>query len=169
MAVVNTKSLRVSNADAAVQTLDKIGVSHGRLRRACATLEAVNGDSIGSTFRMMRVRSDWNIVAIKLYCDAITTCAADLGLYNVPGRGSAAGSVVSAATYASAQSLATAITTGTEIQFEARDVANLERQVWQDAGAATDPGYWYDLAFTLTAAAGSAGTVSLEVWYVGND
>lgn len=169
MAVVNSKSLRVTNADATSQTLDKVVVNHGRVRRQCATFEAVSGDSIGSTYRMARLRSDWSIMAIKLYCDAITTCAADLGLYNVPGRGSTAGSVVSATTYASAQSLATAITLGTEIQFEARDIANLERQVWQDAGATTDPGYWYDLTLTLTAAAGSAGTISLEVTYIGND
>ena len=73
------------------------------------------------------------------------------------------------ACYASAQSLASAITAGTNINFEAKDIANIQRQVWQDAGASTDPGYWYDLVFTLTAAAGSAGTISLEVEYVAND
>lgn len=167
MAVVNSKSTRVSNADASSQTLDSVVVNHGRKRSICATIEAVSGDSIGSTYRMARVFSSWRITRIDLYCDAITTCAADLGLYAPANRSS--GAVASVACYASAQSLASAITAGTNINFEAKDVANIQRQVWQDAGATTDPGYWYDLVFTLTAAAGSAGTISLEVEYVAND
>ena len=169
MAVVNSKSLRVSNADASTQTLDKVIVNHGRKRSIVATFEAVSGDSIGSTYRMARVHSSWRLTRIDLYCDAITTCAADLGLYNTPGRGSAAGTVVTAALYASAQSLASAIVLGTNIAYEQKDIANCERQVWQDAGATSDPNFWYDLTLTLTAAAGSAGTISLEVEYVAND
>ena len=170
MAVVNSKSTRVSNADAAVQTLSSVVVQHGRKRSSVATFEAVNGDSIGSTYRMHRVHSSWRISKVLLYCDAITTCTADLGLYNVPGRGSAAGTVVSATTYATAQSLAAAITVSpVNIAFEAKDIALAERQVWQDAVAARDLGYWYDLVLTLTAAAGSAGTITLELEYIAND
>lgn len=167
MAVVNSKSTRVSNADASSQTLDSVVVNHGRKRSLCATIEAVSGDSIGSTYRMARVFSSWRITSIKLYLDAITTCAADLGLYHPAGRSS--GAVVDVHAYASAASLATASTVGIELAYEARDVANIQRQIWQDAAATTDPGYWYDLVFTLTAAAGSAGTISLEVEYVAND
>lgn len=170
MAVVNTKTTRVSNSDAAPPVLSSVIVQHGRARSIVATVEAVNGDSIGSTYRMARVHSSWRIVEALLYCDAITTCTADLGLYNVPGRGSTAGTVASVACYASAQALSAAITSlPPNIAFEARDIANAERQVWQDAGAASDLGYWYDLAFTLTAAAGSAGTITVEVVYVAND
>lgn len=169
MAVVNSKSLRVSNADASVQTLDKVVVNHGRKRSLAATFEAVSGDSIASTYRMARVHSSWRITSIKLYCDAITTCAADLGLYNVPGRGSTAGTVAAVSCYATAASLATASLTGIELAYEFKDVANIERQVWQDAGATADPSSYYDLVLTLTAAAGSAGTLSLEIEYVAND
>lgn len=167
MAVVNSKSTRVSNADASSQTLDNPNVNHGRKRAICATFEAVSGDSIGSTYRMARVHSNWRITSIMLFCDAITTCAADLGLYAPANRSS--GAVASVSCYATAQSLASAITLGTEINYEFKDVANIQRQVWQDAGAASDLGYWYDLVFTLTAAAGSAGTISLEITYVAND
>lgn len=170
MAVVNSKSTRVSNADTQPPVLSNVVVQHGRVRSAIATFEAVSGDSIGSTYRLHRVHSSWRVVAALLSCDAITTCAADLGLYNVPGRGSTDGTVVSVACYASAQSLAAAITVlPVNLAFEARDIANAQRQVWQDAGATTDPGFWYDLTLTLTAAAGSAGTINVELLYVGND
>lgn len=166
MAVVNTKSARVTNADAASQTLDKVVVNHARVRRVCATIETANGDSIGSTYRMARVHSSWSIISIKLLCDAITSGAADVGLYQVASAG---GAVVDVDAYASAASIATASAVGIELAYEARDVANLERQVWQDAGLTTDPARWYDLVLTLTAAAAAAGTVSLEVLYAGND
>lgn len=169
MAVVNTKSTLVTNADASPSTMSGVVVSGGRRRSMVATLEAVSGDSIGSTYRMFRVSSQWRIAEIVLYCDAITTCAADVGLYNVPGTGSADGSVVDADAYASAQSLASAITTGTNVAFEARNVDKIANQVWQDAGLTSDSGKQYDLALTLTAAAGSAGTISVELVYVAND
>ena len=69
----------------------------------------------------------------------------------------------------SAASLASASLVGNELAYEAKDVANIQRQVWQDAGLSADSNRWYELAFTLTAAAGSAGTLSLEVEYVAND
>lgn len=169
MAVVTTKSTRISNVEAAVQTLDFPNVNHGRKRAVCATLETVNGDSIGSIYRMVRVHSSWRLTSILLLCDAITTCAADLGLYQTIASPANGGAVASVSCYATAASLATASTTGIELAYEFKDVANLQRSVWQDAGATADTNRWYDLAFTLTAAAASAGTLSLEVTYVAND
>jgi len=167
MGVVTTKSTRVSNADAAPRIMDMPNVNHGKIRRVTGTLEAVSGDSIASIYRLVRVHSSWSIVSIRLYCDAITTCAGDIGLYRVSGE--ASGVVVAVAAYASAQSLATAITEGTNVAFEARDVIKAGNAVYQDAGLTTDPNLWYDLAITLTAAAGSAGSIVLDVAYVGNE
>jgi hypothetical protein len=169
MAVVTTKSTRISNAESVVQILDPIFLNHGRKRTVVATLEAVNGDSIASVYRMCRVHSSWRIASIKLFCDAITTCAADLGLYQTIASPNNGGAVASVSCYATAVSLASAIVTGTEIAYEFKDIVNCQRQVWQDAGATVDPVRWYDLAFTLTAAAGSAGTITVEVEYVAND
>ena len=169
MAVVTLKSTRISNIEAVVQTLDYPNVNHGRKRAVCATLEAVSGDSIASIYRMVRLHSSWRVTSIILLCDAITTCAADLGLYQTIASPTNGGLVASVSCYATAASLATASVTGIELAYEFKDVANIQRQVWQDAGATADTNRWYDLAFTLTAAAGSAGTISLEVTYVGND
>lgn len=167
MAVVTTKSTRISNADAYPRVMDMPNVNHGKLRRTVGTLEAVSGDSIASIYRMVRVHSSWSIVSIRLYCDAITTCAGDVGLYRISGE--ASGVAVDVDAYASAQSLATAITEGTNVANEARDIVNGVKAVYQDAGLTTDPNLWYDLAITLTAAAGSAGSIVLDVTYVGNE
>ena len=166
MAVVNTLTTVITNADASPIVLNKAQLSKGLIHTAVGTLEAVSGDSIGSTYRFARVRTSDRIASIKLYCDAITTCTADVGCYRTGADG---GAVVDADCWGSAVSLASAITTGTEVQFEAAvvfEIAHIERQVWQVLGYATDPGYVVDIVLTLTAAAGSAGTISLRVDFV---
>jgi hypothetical protein len=162
MAVVASKSTLVTNADAVTQTLNDVTNSGARLRTAVATVELANGDSIASTYRMFRVQSNWRIHSVRIYCDAITSGAADLGLYQTAANG---GAVVDADAYASAVSIASAITTGTEIAFEARDIANIAKKVWEDAGLTEDSKRAYDLALTLTAATTAAGTVSLALTY----
>ena len=169
MAVVNTKSTAVTNADATPQVHTGAYIIAGKIREMVGTLEAVNGDSIGSTYRFFRVHSSWRPSEIKLYCDAITTCAGDVGLYDTSENG---GAVVDADFFASAQSLASAILTGTDITYEANtgpaDVSKIEQRLWQLLGLTADPGKFYDVVVTLTAAAGSAGTISLKGRFVEN-
>jgi hypothetical protein len=169
MAVVTTKSTRISNAESVSQILDSVVLNQGRLRTVVGTIEAANGDSIGSKFVFCRLRSDWRAVSIKLYCDAITSGAGDIGLYQTSANPNNGGAVAAVACYASAQSIASASVTGIECAYEAKDIANCQRQVWQDAGASADTQRWYDLVMTLTAATTAAGTVTLEVTYAGND
>jgi uncharacterized protein (DUF1810 family) len=71
MAVVNTKSTAVTNADAATQTNLSLKIAGGRLRESVGTVEAVNGDSIGSTFRLARIRSGDRVSRVMLSCDTI--------------------------------------------------------------------------------------------------
>lgn len=164
MAVVALKSTLVTNADAASLTMNDVTVDGGRLREAVATIEVTNGDSIGSTFRMFRVKSNWRISEILLQCDAITSAAADIGLYQTAANG---GAVLDVDAYASAQSIATAITISpVDVSVEARDIANVAKKVWEDAGLTADSQRDYDLALTLTAAATATGTVTLKLRYV---
>ena len=164
MAVVNTKAAVVTNGDATPVDLSSGFLSNGRLREVIGTLEAVSGDSIGSTYRLGRVFSSVRISQVLLKCDAITTCAADIGVYKTAADGGAA---VDADLFASAQSLATALT-GTDVTHESGvfGVEDVEQQLWQALGLSADPKIWYDIVATLTAAAGSAGTISLAVRYV---
>lgn len=167
MAVVTLKSAQVTNADASPRVLNDGKTAGGVVHEFVATIAAALGDDIGSTYRFMRVRSSDRVSAVKLYCDAITTCAGDFGLYRTAADG---GAVVDADFFASAQSLAAAITTGTEIQHESAvyGVEDIEKPLWSGLGLSADPGIDYDITLTLTAAAASAGDVSLKVTTVNN-
>lgn len=170
MAVVNTKSTAVTNADAATQTNLSLKIAGGRLRESVGTVEAVNGDSIGSTFRLARIRSNDRVSRVMLSCDAITTCAGDVGIYDIAANG---GAVVDADFFASAQSLASALVNADVThEADAADAgagfghADVEKPLWQALGLAADPYKLYDIAVTLTAAAASNGTIAMKVQYV---
>ena len=167
MAVVTLKGSQVTNADATTQTLNNSKVTNGRIKEIADTIELTSGDSIASIYRMARVHSSWRLTELLLQCDAITTCAGDFGLYDTAANG---GAVVDVDCFASAQSLATAIIPGTNVMGEAAavfgDIANVRKSIWEVLGLSADPNKFYDVAVTLTAAAGSAGTVSTKVRYV---
>lgn len=170
MAVVTTKSTAVTAGDAASQTLTAQKVHGGRLRESIGVIEAVSGDSIASIYRLVRVDSGDRIDRVLLSCDAITTCAGDIGVYDITSVN--AGAVIDVDFFASAQSLATALV-HTDVTHEADPadagagygLADVEKPLWQALGLASDPGKQYDIAVTLTAAAGSAGTIGLKVIY----
>lgn len=163
MAIVNTKAAAITAGDTA-GTLAKKSLSGAILKESCGTLEAVSGDSIGSVYRLARVPSNARVSRVLIGCDAITTCAGDVGVYEIAAAG---GAVVDADLFTSAQSLATAIVINTDVTHESGiyGVEDVEQPLWQALGLTADPGKLYDIAITLTAAAGSAGTVSLKVQY----
>lgn len=165
MAVVNTKSTVVSNGDASPSVITVAQLGDGRVRQKRGVVAAANGDSIGSTYRFFRVKSNDIVAQLLLSCDAITTSAADVGLYKSAANG---GAVVDAAFFASAQSLATAVS-NLDITRESGvvTVANMEKPIWEALGLAADPQTEYDVVATLTAAAGSAGGIGLIGMVVG--
>lgn len=161
MAVVALLATNITSLDAGTPV--PVTEHGGRVRQIVGTIEVTNGDSIGSTFRLARLRSNWRISSIVVFCDAITSAAADIGLYQTAAIG---GAVVDADAYASAQSIATASVVGIQCAFEARNIDKVANRVWQDAGLSADSQRDYDLALTLTAAATATGTVSVIVEYV---
>lgn len=163
-AVVNTKAAQITNMDASTQTLNRTNMMSGKLREAVGTAEAANGDSIGSTYRLARVPSRARISRVLLSCDAITTCAGDVGVYRTAGDG---GAVVDADAFASAQSLASALA-NQDVTHESGvfGVEDVEQPLWEALGLSADPRVFYDIVVTLTAAAGSAGTISAKVQWV---
>lgn len=163
MAVVNVKSTLLTNRDATPRVSNPSANDGARVRSKAFTVEVTNGDSIASTFRLCEVPSNARINSIRLFCDAITSAAADVGLYQTTVNG---GAVVDADAYASAQSIAAASVVGIEVMFEARDIDKIANRVWQDAGLSTDPFRDFDIVATLTAAATASGTLSGIVEYV---
>lgn len=161
MAVVNTKSTSITNLDAG--DLNPDYKSRGVLREAVDTLETANGDSIGSTYRTVRLWSGWRVSDVIIDSDDIgTTTAADIGLYRTAADG---GAVVNAAFFASALVLNAGALSGQNVTHESGvvDIANKGKRLWEQLGLTADPGLWYDLALTLTAAADAAGTITTRV------
>lgn len=167
MAVVNTKSTVITNSDASPSVINSAQLANGRLRHARGVVAAASGDSIGSVYRAFRVKSNDLVSQILLATTAITTCAADIGLYKTAKDG---GAVVDADFFASAQSLAAALS-NTDITLESGviTVPNMEKPIWGLLGLTEDPQIEYDVAATLTAAAGSAGTICLVGHIVGRN
>jgi hypothetical protein len=153
------KTVSITNLDATPILRANPWVHGGNSKQFAGTVEAVNGDSIGSTYRFFRVGSWMRPVSLTLYCDALTGGAADLGLYRAAADG---GAVVDADVFATAQSVASANATGIQVRFEADDVANVEKRIWELLGLTADPNLEYDVALTLTAGLTASGTLALQ-------
>lgn len=164
MAVVNVKSTAITGADATPPTKGTTMVGPRRLYEQASTVEVTNGDSIASVFRFARVPSNIRVSSLNLFCDAITSAAADFGVYQTAANG---GAVVDADAFGSAVSLATAITIGSNIVHESGvyDISEVEQPLWQMLGLTADPKIEYDLAATLTAAATATGTLTMLTRY----
>lgn len=166
MAVVNTLSTAITNADASPRVANSSYIECGKLRSSVGTVEVATGDSVGSVYRFCRLPSGARVVSIRIFCDALGGSSAyDCGIYQTAANG---GAVVDADSFGSAVSTVSAITVGTEIRFEAADIAQVEKRIFEQAGIAlsADPYISYDLALTTTAVAASAGTISLVVQWV---
>lgn len=170
MAVVTLKGTIVTNADgAAPQVLNQARAAQARLKESVDTIEVTNGDSIASTYRMGRIHSSWRVSSITVLCDAITSAAADVGLYDTAAN---AGAVVDVDFFASALSIATANVIGLDATHEAAgagaqfgEIANVRKALWEVLGLTADPNKFYDITFTLTAAATASGTLSVVIRY----
>lgn len=166
MAVVTQKSTSITNADNTPAVLNPDYKSRGVLREAVETIELASGDSIASTYRMVRVWSGWRVSDIIVDSDDIgTTTAGNIGLYRTAADG---GAVVDADFFASALSLSGGALSGSNVTHESGvvDVGNKGQRLWEQLALTADPGVWYDVALTLTAAADAAGTFTLRARFV---
>jgi hypothetical protein len=130
-----------------------------------------NGDSIGSTYRIARVRSSDKVNSILFWAPDIgTTVAADVGLYDTAANG---GAVVDADFYASAVSFASGPYNAVDVTYEALaaggSLANGEKRIWEALGLTTDPMKDYDIALTLTAASDAAATMFWQVSFTSGE
>ncbi|MHB8825152.1 MAG: hypothetical protein ACYC5T_10010 [Thiobacillus sp.] len=165
MAVEAIKSTVITNADATPAVLNVAQIADGRVRYKVGVAAVDAAASIGSTYRLARIKSNDLVSSLLLDCTAITAAAADIGLYKTAANG---GAVADADLFASAQSLAAALA-ATNVTRESGviTVANMQKPVWELLGLAADPQIEYDIVATLTAAATAAGTLALSATVVG--
>src|SRR5690349_8564496 len=90
MAVVTIKSTAITNADATPLVMNGAHIEKGNERVSRAVVAIGNGDSVGSTYRVARVRSSDKVNSILFWAPDIgTTTAADVGLYDTAAAGGA--------------------------------------------------------------------------------
>lgn len=117
---------------------------HGSMRVACGTIALAAGDlSAGDTVMLAPVPTNAAVISIKLFNDDLdsgTTNTCDVGLYTADGNVTAKDDDC----YASAiTDLRGAVTTGTEVAFEARDINKMGQKVFEDAGDSTDTNTYF--------------------------
>jgi hypothetical protein len=157
MAVVNTKSLAVSSKDSTPNLLDyrreHIAIDGGQVAVAAA-------DDDTSVYRVLRVKSSQRYYGGRLVTTAITGGTDyDFGLYRTQQDG---GAVVDADALVDGQTMASAISTPTELVLVAAN-AFWGKRYWEIAGLTADPGVDYDLCWTANTVGTAAGTITTYV------
>lgn len=164
MAVANTKSTHITNADATPAVLTSSYLSKGTVYEAVGTVETLAADDASSVYRLCRVPSNARITSILLAADAITgASASDVGVYQTAQNG---GAVVDADEFASDVDISSGIAF-TEVINEAAatEIADVEKRLWEKIGESADTKRDYDICVTVNDVT-AAGTISMKVQYV---
>lgn len=160
MAVVNTKSTVITNADQGVLSDRKF--ARARLLSSTGFVNKAAADSNASVFRFARLPSNAIIRAITVNADAAITAgtAYQLAGYDTP---SANGGVVigNLTSFGAALDLSAA-----GIKSVRPAAGDVEKTLWQLLGLATDPGKSIDIALLATTAGSTAANISMDVVWV---
>jgi hypothetical protein len=150
----------VSNFEATPQVISEAHSLHGVLRVAQGTVALAAGDSTDNDIVMLApIPSNASISALKIASDTLGgSCTFNVGLYTTGGT------VVDEDVYATLVADEGAMT---DVRSEA-DITTVGQQVWEDAGASSDPGGYYYVAVTFSATGGTAGDMSFVIEYVVN-
>ena len=165
MATAETLSDVLTNLEAVPRTYNGAINSVGKLRIQTGTLEATTGHTTGKIIALCKVPAAASVKSIKLYLDALTSGAVDVGLYTGPSSSNLTVADVDA--YASAVAVGGgADKAGLEVSFEARDIANINKLVYEDCSDSVGDFSEYWICMTVTTGIGAGGTISYRVEYV---
>ena len=165
--MANVNTTLVTNFEASPQVMNPAHQMHGVKRIMQGTIALAAGDlSASDTVMLAPIPTNASVTSIKLFNDDLesgSTNTCDVGLWTADGNVTA----VDDDCYASAiTDLRAAVTTGTEVAFEARNVNLLGQKVWQDGGQSSDPGGYYNIGLIFDAAGDTAGDLSFMIEYV---
>jgi hypothetical protein len=168
VAVVNTKSKWITNADAAPMVPSNFKFAGGFLKAATGVCAVAAADDDTSVYRFVRLPSNCRITSVMVFNDAMTGSTSwDFGVYRTARDG---GAVISVALFGSAIDLsaAHAATGPLNVTYEATitDISKREKMLWELMGLATDPGYDVDVCGTANTVGSLAGNVAVDVFYV---
>lgn len=164
MAVVNRNSVYIANAVAVPPVLNDPHLRNV-VKEAIGEVTPATDDSATSVARLLRVPTNARISELMITSAAFTTAGnVDVGVYRTAEDG---GAVVDADFFASALAL-TAAQVKANILNESttNTLAKQQQPLWQALGVATDPGGYYDIAYTITTTFNGGQQVSLQARYV---
>lgn len=165
MATAEILSDVITNLETLPRTYNGATNSIGKLRVQTGTFETTTGLDAADIVALCKVPAAGSVKSIKLYLDALTSGAVDIGLYT--GNSSSTLTVADVDAYAAAVAIGGgADAAGLEVAYEARNIDKINNRVYQDAGDSVGDFDEYWICMTVTTDLGGAGTVSYRVDYV---
>ncbi len=151
----------VANFEASPQVANNSAELHGVLRTANGTVELAAGDSDDNDIVMLApIPSNASVSSLFIGSDNLGgSCTFNVGIYTT------AGVVKDEDVFATLVADAAGMT---DVRFEAANIDTAGQKMYELAGDSTDPGGFYYIAATMSAAGGTAGTMSWNISYVVN-
>ena len=151
----------VANFEATPQVLNSSGLLHGVIRVAQGTIELAAGDSDNDDIVMLApIPSNATVPQLFVGSDTLGgSCTFNVGIHT------SSGTVKDEDVFASAVSDEAAMA---DVRFEAANIDTAGKKMWELAGDSSDPGGYFYIAVTMSAAGGTAGTLSWNISYVVN-
>ena len=177
MAISTVKSLGITNLEAGTVMGDRmVGNLKTRIDRIAVATTSI--DEVNDVILLVALPSHAILTSIVLFNDDLdsgSALAADLRVFysglggNQAKNGNTSGTLISSSSIATAiTTLQAANTTGVEILFEANDIVNIGKQLWEVAGLTEDCGGYLYLGLRITTVAGTpvAGDIVSKVAYI---
>jgi hypothetical protein len=163
MAVVNTKSAAITNADASPPVSNNRATDGGFQQVKVGSVAIAAADDDTSVYRMVRLPSNAIITSLVRYNDAITGGTSyGLGVYQTAENG---GAVVSATTFAATVDISAGTVSGVNQRFTTALSTTIGQRLWEILALASDPNRDYDICWTSVTNGSGAGQLNLVCHY----
>jgi hypothetical protein len=160
MPIGTVKSVNVTNIEASPTSL--LWKKKGEVKLIDRiSLATTAMDDVGDIILMGPVRSDAILVELAFYNDALAASglAYNIGLYysgiggNQAELGRTSGTVIDADCIGTAVAFSTARVVPGFVGFEARDIVDITKELWEVGGLASDPGGLFYIGLTCSTVA----------------
>ena len=167
MAVVNRYSEHITNVVAGTAT--NSNVSDGRTRQSVGYITPATDDTQASIGRLCRIPSNCRVSALTVSSADFTTAGAcDIGLYYALNTDGSGGTALDVDFFATALDFSggpfadlTCINESTT-----NTLAKQAQPIWQAAGLTSDPGGYFDVAYTITTTFNGGQPILMKCSYV---
>ena len=168
--MANRSSTQIANRDAVPVILNSPSQgSRALVKGSYGYVPILTTDSVNDVFRICQIPSNAIIRSMRYFTSALGgACTVDVGIHRTTKDG---GAVVDRDYFATAISLVTAVSAGTEIAAEsgAYSIIRREQPLWQALGGGLftqDPQCLFDLTMSLNVVAAADGQTGIDVLYV---